>query len=262
MSKSGYYACRDRSESNRSRKNWRLTRLIEQIFHDSRGIYGSPRVHQVLQKGGESCSLNTVAKIMQHNGLKARISRVYWRNPRNHAFFKKTDNLRLERPAASGVNQVWVGDVTYIKLRKRWQYLAAVMDLYSRRVVGWAVGSRRTVDLTQRALMHAIKKREPPDGLIFHSDRGIEYASYRYQDTLKRHGIEPSMNRPGHCQDNAHMESFFHSLKGELIRDRLIRNTSELKNSVKGYIIHFYNKKRLHSSLGYTSPVEYERLAT
>jgi len=134
------------------------------------------------------------------------------------------------------------------------------MDLYSRPLVGWSIGSRRKVKLTQRALLHAIRKRHPPTGLIFHSDRGIEYCAYEYHDTLRRYGILPSVNRPGCCQDNAHMESFFHSLKGELIRNRSINNEYELKHLVKGYITHFYNKNRLHSALNYCSPLEFEQL--
>jgi transposase InsO family protein len=197
---------------------------------------------------------------MREEGFKGRVSRVYIKNPKVHRFFKRIGNLRLELPKPKEINQVWVGDVTYIKVKEGFQYLAAVMDVYSRRLVGWSIGSRRKVKLTQRALCNAIRKRHPPKGLIFHSDRGIEYCAYEYHDTLNRHGIVPSVNRPGCCQDNAHMESFFHSLKGELIRNRDIKNDSELKNLVKGYITHFYNSKRLHSALNYCSPLEFERL--
>ena len=197
---------------------------------------------------------------MQEEGLKGRISRVYIKNPKVHRFFKRIGNLRLDQPKPQAINQVWAGDVTYIKVKDSFQYLAAVMDLYSRRLVGWSIGSHRKVKLTQRALLHAIRKRHPPKGLIFHSDRGIEYCAYEYHDTLNHHGILPSVNRPGCCQDNAHMESFFHSLKGELIRDRDIKNNSELKHLVKGYITHLYNKKRLHSALNFCSPLEFEQL--
>jgi transposase InsO family protein len=160
------------------------------------------------------------------------------------------------------MNEVWVGDVTYIKVNKRFQYLATVMDLYSRRVVGWAFGNNRKAELTKRALSNAIRKRHPPEGMVFHSDRGIEYRCNQYADILDRNGIKHSANRPGCCQDNAHMESFFHTLKGELIRKRNIKNETELKQLVKGYIIHFYNKNRLHSALDYCSPLEFERLAS
>lgn len=195
---------------------------------------------------------------MREDGLKGRVSRVYIKNPKVPPFFKRIGNVRLEIPQPKQINKVWVGDVTYIKVKKGFQYLAAVMDIYSRRLVGFSIGSRRTVKLTKRALHHAIRKRHPPKGLIFHSDRGIEYCTYEYHDTLNRHGILPRVNWPGCWQDNAHMEACFHSLKGELIRDRDIKNNSELKYLVKRYITHFYNKKRLHSALNFCSPLQFE----
>jgi transposase InsO family protein len=238
-----------------------LTAYIAQIFKESKSRYGSPKVHEALEKQGQRCSKNTVAGIMRENGLKARVSRVYVRNPGLHRFFKRVDNLRIGQPEPQKMNQVWVGDVTYIKVKHNFQYLAAVMDLFSRRLIGWSLGSNRKGELTERALLHAIRKRRPPEGLIFHSDRGIEYCANRYHELLGKHGIVPSTNRPGHCQDNAHMESFFHTLKGELIRNTPIADTKDLKNLLKGYITHFYNKKRLHSGINYCSPVEYEELA-
>ena len=197
---------------------------------------------------------------MRELGLKGRVSRIYANNAGLHKFYKKVDNLRLGKPQPQGINEVWVGDVTYLRVKKRFQYLATVMDLYSRRVVGWAIANNRKAQLTKRALSNAIRNRHPPKGLVFHSDRGIEYRCYQYSDVLDRHGIKQSANRPGCCQDNAHMESFFHTLKGELIRKREIKSAAELKQLVKGYITHFYNRKRLHSALDYCSPVEFERL--
>jgi transposase InsO family protein len=196
---------------------------------------------------------------MWEYGFKGRVSRIYANNAGLHRFYKKVNNLRLGKPKPQGMNEVWVGDVTYIKVNKRFQYLATVMDLYSRRVVGWAFGNNRKAELTKRALSNAIRKRHPPEGMVFHSDRGIEYRCNQYADILDRNGIKHSANRPGCCQDNAHMESFFHTLKGELIRKRNIKNETELKQLVKGY---FYNKNRLHSALDYCSPLEFERLAS
>ena len=235
---------------------------IGKIFEQSRGTYGSPRVHQALCKQGQRCSKNTVASIMREHWLKGRVSCIYANNAGLHRFYKKVNNLRLGKPKPQGMNEVWVGDVTHIKVNKRFQYLATVMDLYSRRVVGWAFGNNRKAELTKRALSNATRKRHPPEGMVFHSDRGIEYRCNQYADILDRHGIKHSANRPGCCQDNAHMESFFHTLKGELIRKRNIKNGAELKQLVKGYITHFYNKKRLHSALDYCSPLEFERLAS
>jgi len=197
---------------------------------------------------------------MREYGYKGRASRIYANNAGLHKFYKKINNLRLGKPKPQRMNEVWVGDVTYIKVKKRFQYLATVMDLYSRRVVGWAFGNNRKAELTKRALSHAIRKRHPPEGMVFHSDRGIEYRCNQYSEMLNHHGIIHSANRPGCCQDNAHMESFFHTLKGELIRKRNIKNATELQQLVKGYITHFYNKKRLHSGIDYCSPVEFERL--
>jgi putative transposase len=198
---------------------------IAKVFEESKSRYGSPKVHEALGRQGTTCSKNTVAKIMRENNLKARVNRVYVRNPGLHRFFKRVDNLRLGQPQPQRVNQVWVGDVTYIKIKNSFHYLAAVMDLYSRRLIGWSLGNNRKQELTERALMNAIRKRNPKGGLIFHSDRGIEYCANKYHELLGKYGIVPSVNRPGHCQDNAHMESFFHSLKGELIRNTNIADS-------------------------------------
>ena len=234
---------------------------IERIYHDSGGRYGSPRVHQVLKREGVRCSNKRVARLMCERGLRARVSRLFRRGPGMvRRFFAKTGNLRLEQPAPTRADQIWVGDLTYLRLGKRWRYLATVMDLFSRRIVGWTLARNRTTEVTLRALKRAISLRNPKPGLLLHSDRGIEYSSYSYQDFLKARGIVPSMNRPRNCQDNAHMESFFHSLKAELTHRRSYGSDAELNASMAGYIDRFYNQKRIHSSLGYHSPVEYERL--
>ncbi len=231
------------------------------IFNASKGRYGSPRVYQSLLRQGVRCSENTVAALMHDSGLKARVYRVYKRNPKVHRYFKWIQNLRLNGAGPSSVDQVWVGDLTYIKIGKRYWFMAAIMDAFSRRLIGWSISKRRNTKLTERALLHAIRKRQPARGLIFHSDRGVEYCSYRYHAVMNRHGIVHSVNRPGCCQYNAEIESFFHTLKGELIRKRNIRNGRDLRNIVRGYIVHFYNRKRLHSSLNYCSPLEYELTA-
>ena len=234
---------------------------IERIHRDSGGRYGSPRVHQVLKREGVRCSNKRVARLMRERGLRARVSRLY-RNGSGvvRRFFAKTGNLRLEQPAPTRTDQIWVGDLTYLRLGKRWRYLATVMDLFSRRIVGWTLARNRTTDVTLRALRRAIALRNPKPGLLFHSDRGIEYSAYGYQDFLRACGIVPSMNRPRNCQANAHMESFFHSLKAELTHHRSYASDAELNASMAAYIDRFYNEKRIHSSLGYHSPVEYERL--
>lgn len=219
-------------------------------------------MHEVLRREGARCSNKRVARLMRERALRARVSRLYRNGSgRVRQFFAKTGNLRLEDPLPTRLDQIWVGDLTYLRLGKRWRYLATVMDLFSRRIVGWTLSRHRTAEVTLRALKRAIAARDPKPGLLFHSDRGIEYSAYGYQDFLKLHGIVPSMNRPRHCQDNAHMESFFHSLKAELTHRKSYESDTELNASVARYIDRFYNDKRIHSSLGYHSPVEFERLA-
>ncbi len=262
VSRSGFYAWLARDGSQRRRNDEQLGAQIERIHRDSGERYGSPRVHEVLKKEGVRCSNKRVARLMRERGLRARVSRLY-RNGSGvvRRFFAKTGNLRLEEPLPTRTDQIWVGDLTYLRLGKRWRYLATVMDLFSRRIVGWTLSRNRTTDVTLRALKRAIAARDPKPGLLFHSDRGIEYSAYGYQDFLKTKGIVPSMNRPRHCQDNAHMESFFHSLKAELTHRRNYASDADLNASVARYINRFYNDKRIHSSLGYHSPVEFECLA-
>jgi transposase InsO family protein len=262
VSRSGFYAWARRDRARRRRADEALGTHIERIYRDSGARYGSPRVHQVLRREGVRVSNKRVARLMRERGLRARVSRLYRRGSGVvRRFFAKTANLRLDEPLPTRTDQIWVGDLTYLRLGKRWRYLATAMDLFSRRIVGWTLARNRTTDVTLRALKRAISSRDPRPGLLFHSDRGIEYSAYGYQDFLKARGIVPSMNRPRHCQDNAHMESFFHSLKAELTHRRDYGSDAELNASIAGYIDRFYNAKRMHSSLGYHSPVEFERLA-
>ncbi len=198
---------------------------------------------------------------MQKAGLIARCMKVVKRTPNLKAFQRSGENLLLDKAMPSGINQVWVGDITYIKLNNQWRYLATVMDLYSRRIIAWSLSDNRKAELTIRALKLALRKRNYPKGLIFHSDRGIEYLSNEYRNELKQHGIQQSFNQAYHCADNAFMESFFHSLKGELIRGAHFKNDESLRSELANYINGFYNATRLHSSINYRSPIEYERRA-
>lgn len=172
---------------------------------------------------------------------------------------KRTDNKRLARGEPAQLNQVWVDDVTYIRYQKRWWYLAVVMDVFSRKIIGWALDTHRRQDLTMQALRQAIGNRRRTSTLLFHSDRGVEYGASRYREMLADHQIMPSMNRPGHCTDNAHIESFFHSLKAEWFQCDQYANVTELRAAIRWYIVNFYNNVRLHSSLGFRSPNEFER---
>jgi transposase InsO family protein len=189
------------------------------------------------------------------------VSTLYRRIPGIEKFFARHQNLRVEAGAPTAVDQQWVADLTYIRVAREWRYLATVMDVYSRKIVGWSLGQNKTAELTLRALKQALRTREPKPGMIFHSDRGSEYGAHILQNELERHGIRCSMNRPGRCTDNGHMESFFHSMKAELIHGEEFRNERELRLALSGYINQFYNRSRLHSALGYLSPVEFERMA-
>lgn len=261
-SRSGFYAWQRRGQSQRAKTDRELRARIRRVHEDSRGTYGSPRVHRVLRREGLRVGEKRVARLMREARLRARITRVYRRQPGLHRFFAKTPNLRLAQPPPSAVNQIWVGDITYLRVGTTWRYLAAVMDLYSRRLIGWAVGRSKSMKLTMRALERAIAARGASPSRMFHSDRGVEYAAHRYQELLQAHAIVPSMNRPYTSQDNAHMESFFHSLKAELLHRREVSSDGELIALLAGYIDRFYNVRRLHSSLGYHSPIEFEQLAS
>jgi len=218
-------------------------------------------VHQALRKKGIRVSKKRVERLMREASLVGRVAKIYRRVPGVERFYQRHKNLRLNTPAPTGVNQQWVADLTYIKVRQEWRYLAVVLDVYSRKVVGWSLGSRKTAELTLQALRHAIRVRKPAPGLIFHTDRGVEYGAYLIQNELGRHGIRASMNRPKQCTDNAHMESFFHSMKAEVIHGVAFKDEKELRAVLRGYINQFYNQKRLHSGIGYMAPTEYERMA-
>lgn len=197
---------------------------------------------------------------MQASAIVGRVARVTRRQPGLKRFQAAGDNLLLNGGPPTSRNQVWVADVTYLKLAGKWRYLATVMDIYSRRILGWSLSKDRTVNLTLSALKNALKLRQPEEGMIFHTDRGIEYTAYRFRDELKKYGIKQSFNRPGQCTDNAFMESFFHTLKAELVRGRHFINEEDLRRALGSYINRFYNHQRMHSGIGYVPPVEFERM--
>ncbi|MBY4676190.1 IS3 family transposase [Marinobacterium arenosum] len=260
VSASGFYAWLKRGVSQRARSDAALTEQIKRIFEVNRETYGSPRVHQALKRQGVHVGKKRVERLMREAGLKARVTRVYRKLAGLHRFYQRAPNLRKDLPKPTAPNQHWAADLTYIRVGKRWLYLAAVIDLYSRRIVGCSLGKQKTVSLTRASLQMALRNRKPEPGLIFHTDRGVEYRAHEIQALLKKHGIQASANRPGMCTDNAEMESFFHTLKGELIKKRTFYGEMHLRDKLTGYIQHFYNRVRLHSSLNYLSPVEYEAM--
>lgn len=261
VSHSGYYDWKGRPESPRQQQNIALRGRIAELFSASKGRYGSPRIHSALQREGLSIGRKRIARLMREGHMKARVARIYRRTPGTAKFYASHKNLLLTAPTPTAINQQWVGDLTYIKVGKKWRYLSVVMDKYSRKVISWRLGDEKTAKLTTSVLRAAIKQRSPLTGLIFHTDRGVEYGAHEVQDLLKRNGIVSSMNRPGCCTDNGYMESFFHSLKAELIHGTVYKTDHGLHTAVREYINDFYNPWRLHSGLGYQSPLEYEQRA-
>lgn len=205
-------------------------------------------------------SRKRVARLMREANLKARVTLVTRRMPGLKRFLKKGQNKILGMRPTTASNQIWVADVTYINLKGRWCYLATIMDRHSRRILGWSLAYTRTTSLTVAALSHALRKGRGTKGVILHTDRGVEFTGAAFQSALGKAGMEHSVNRPGHCTDNAFMESFYHSLKGELLRKATFESFNELRRALGRYINKFYNAVRLHSGIGYCSPVEYERM--
>lgn len=259
VSRSGFYAWLQRPPSEHDRRDRTLEKQIARHFDDSAGIYGSPRVHALLRREGYRVGRKRVARLMCGLRLKARASRIYKRLPGAVTCRLGIGN-QARVCAVSGPDQVWRGDITYLKAGGVWRYLAVVIDQYSRRILGYQLGIDRTSHLTVAALRRAILKRRPPPGLVFHSDRGSEYGGYLYRDRLAGRGIVQSMNRPKTMTDNAHVESFFHTLKSEAIHGRSFSTSAELDAEVRRYVLH-YNRTRIHSALGFQSPIDYERLA-
>jgi putative transposase len=259
VSPAGYYAWRQRPRSTREQRRDALLVEVRAVHAEVKARYGSPRIHAELAARGRTCCVNTVAKLMRDNGIAARSVRKFRRTTDSNHGLPVADNL-LDRhfdPAAP--NESWVADITYIPTREGWLYLAAVEDLYSRRVVGWALAGHMESRLVVDALELAVQRRLPGEGLLAHSDRGSQYASEHYQILLARHGIACSMSRKADCWDNAPMESFFASLKKELVHGADFATRAEARAAVVEYIEVFYNSKRRHSSLGYVAPAEYEK---
>jgi transposase InsO family protein len=229
---------------------------IRRIFEGSNGTYGSPRVYRELLAEGFEVSRRRVERLMGAAGMRGRVVRIYRSNPRLHRLYAQHPN-RLWEHGARAPDAIWVGDVTYLRVKGHWCYLAVVLDRFSRRVVGWSLQRTRGTELTRAAFDPAFERRRPRR-LIFHSDRGIEYAAPGFRDRLKALGVRQSMTRGGTPGDNAHAESFFHSLKADAVHGTTFVSDEILRSCVRRYV-RFYNHRRLHSSLDYKSPVEYER---
>jgi transposase InsO family protein len=258
VSAAGYYAWRSRPESARSAHTRTLLSAIRVLHQESRETYGSPSIWDALVKQGHRIGEHRVARLMRQNGLRAKTVKKWRATTQSQHRFPVAANT-LDRTFTVAVpNRVWAGDITYVWTTEGWLYLAVVLDLYSRRVIGWAMGHRLTVDLAERALTMALANRAPTAGLLHHSDRGSQYAATSYQRLLDKHGILSSMSRKGNCWDNACVESFFGTLKRELVYHRRYVTRDEATQDIFEYIEVFYNRKRRHSTLGYDSPAEYE----
>jgi transposase InsO family protein len=259
VSRSGYYAWCARPPSQRTIEDGELAEDIRNIHHFSKQRYGSPRIHEELAANDTRVGRKRVARLMKENGLSARIKRRFVKTTDSRHDFPVAPNLLQRDFTADAPNEVWVGDITYLDTREGWLYLAVLIDLYSRRVVGWAMSERIDTALAMGALNMALARRNPPRGLIHHTDRGCQYASHEYRRLLRSIGAECSMSRKGDCWDNAVAESFFASLRKELTNRVVFLSRDAARTSVFEYIEAFYNRVRRHSTNNYKSPNDFER---
>jgi len=257
VTRGGFYAWKNRGQSCRAQEDEVLRVEVRQLFEQSHQTYGSPRIQEALAQADKCHSRKRIARLMADQGLEGRCMRIYRSNAGQHRFFQNIEKQCLDQ--ATGPDQVWVGDVTYLNVGGKWRFLAVVMDWYSRRIIGWSLGDRRTVALTVRSLNQAFYNRRPKSQLIFHSDRGMEYVGNAFRRRIEKLGFIQSINRPGRMNDNARMESFFGSMKSEWLHGLRFDSDDALRARIQSYMP-FYNKERLHSSLGYQSPTEFEGL--
>jgi putative transposase len=260
VARSGYYAWRQAPVSARAQEDQRLLDAITKAHTVSGATYGSPRVHATLRDQGETCGRHRVTRLMRQHRLVAKHRRPFRATTQPRHRLPVAPNVLNRQFTPAAPNQAWVSDITYVPTGEGWLYLAAVMDLYSRRIIGWAMGTRIDQALVGAALTVALRRRQPAPGCLHHSDRGSQYASAAYQHLLTAHGLIPSMSRTGNCWDNAPMESFFHTLKVEALHDQTFRTRAEARQAIFTFIEVWYNRQRLHSTLGYRSPEQYERL--
>ena len=257
VTRGGYYSWRDRLPSDRDKEDTRLVGKIRLVHKASRETYGSPRVHAALRRTGEAVGRRRVERLMREYGIQACSERLYRRMTGLSRQFVLVKN-EIKELDIDGIDQLWVGDITYLKVAGQWRYLATVMDRYSRRLLGWALGKERNTVLTRRALQQALRLRQPEKPPIFHSDRGVEYISTDYRRAVNKCGMTQSVTRPRRMNDNAHMESWNKTMKSDMYhREKFISDTM-LRKEICSYI-DFYNRTRLHSSLGYQSPMEFEK---
>ncbi|HEY3486658.1 MAG TPA: IS3 family transposase [Gammaproteobacteria bacterium] len=260
VSRSGYYAWLVRPLSERTRENLEIVRVMREIHADVMETYGSPRMHVELVESGFSVSLGRVERLMRAHGIAAKQSKRHRRTHQHRATQGPAENVLNGEFAAPAPNEKWVCDITFIETRQGWLYLAIVLDLYSRAIVGWSMSEQINGKLVEGALAMAIEQRDATGPTLVHSDQGSQYTSAAYRQKLKDSQLLCSMSRKGACYDNAVAESFFHTLKNELVYDKRYETRAEAKQSIFKYIELFYNRKRRHSYLNYQAPLEYEKM--
>ncbi len=260
VARSAYYAAQRKEARPRARANARLGEKARELFEASGRTYGSPRLTVALHRVGERCGRHRVARLMRKTGLRARQKRRFRpRTTDSRHLCPIAPNRLAERASPTArPGEVWQADITYVATKEGWLYVAGVLDACSRRIVGWAADDTMPTALVARAFERAVQTQQPAPGLLHHSDRGSQYASDAYRELLRSHGVVPSMSRAGNCYDNAKMESFWATMKTELIGERIFATRAEAKSALFRYIEVFYNRARLHGALGYHSPVDFE----
>ncbi len=259
VSPSGYYAWGKNKVSKREKEDRRLLSKIREIHFEHRARYGSPRIHAELKDQGERCGRKRIARIMRENKIQAKHKRKFKATTDSQHKLATAPNLLKQNFTVSVPNKIWTADISYCWTQEGWMYLAIVLDMYSRKIVGWAINNRMSRQLVINAFLVAYWSRKPKKGLIHHSDKGSQYASHDFQKVLSLAGATQSMSGTGNCYDNAVTETFFHSLKTELMFDQVFKTREEAKSAIFEYIEIYYNRKRRHSTLGYCSPVKFEQ---
>jgi putative transposase len=262
VSRSGFYTWLRRPPSDREQSDAALIERIRLVHSQNRRAYGSPRIYNALRQDGHRAGRHRIARLMRLEGLRGGAAKRFRFTSTKHQDLPAAPNLLDRNFQSPAPNRVWAADITQVRTHEGWLYLAVVLDLFSRRCVGWATSPRPDQRLSIEAIRNAITTRRPAPGLLHHSDRGGQYLSADYQDFLDRHGIVCSMSRPGNCLDNAVVESFFHSIKTEWLYHHRFRTRAHARLYIFDYIEGFYNRTRLHSTLGYRSPIDYETVTS
>ena len=260
VTRAGYYAWLKRPEGPRARRACELAQQISKVHQEVKGVYGSIKITRELRRRNHHANRKTVARLMQALGIKSKVCRKFrvQTTDSNHANPIAPNTLNQNFGMVTGPNQCWGADITYIATGEGFLYLAGIMDLYSRKIVGWSTSETLETELVERAMTSALQSRKASSGLLHHSDRGVQYTSTSYRELLEKQGIELSMSRKGNCYDNAVVESFWGKLKTEMVNHTKFETKREAQRAIFEYIEMFYNRKRLHAALNYVSPVEFE----